>query len=108
MVFPPSSALTKRGLARCAGCHHRIVHDEHSGQQGRAHSAVHAEAHSRCLSKTRVWLAFVDLVIAGRRYGLIGKNGVGKSTLLRNIAQFRVSCNECAAAVTLIASRSAD
>jgi ATPase subunit of ABC transporter with duplicated ATPase domains len=30
-------------------------------------------------------------LVAGRRYGLCGRNGVGKSTLLREIAAYRIA-----------------
>ena len=49
---------------------------------------VHCYGHSRTATDFRVLLSSANLSMTyGRRYGLVGRNGVGKSTLLRMISK---------------------
>lgn len=59
---------------------------ELGGGSGRGRRDVHCEGFDISLAGRRI-LTGASLILAqGRRYGLVGRNGIGKSTLLRHIA----------------------
>lgn len=64
----------------------------HAHMHHAAHPPTHAQVHNLTIrAKGKVLLENTTLTIAaGRRYGLVGPNGKGKSTLLRMIARRQI------------------